>query len=58
VNSTSPKHIDRYDISDRCLWTGGICWVIYTGQALPTPPFPHSLTTFEASRYGYWTIHS
>jgi hypothetical protein len=48
VNSTSPKYIGRYNISSRhshynvsarCFWTGGICWVIYTGQAstYPTP---------------------
>jgi hypothetical protein len=48
VNNTSPKYIcrckirsrhGRSNISDKCVWTSGICWLICTGQA-NTHPHP------------------
>jgi hypothetical protein len=41
------RHSDC-NVSDKFFWTGGICWVIYTGQADTYPTLPAFLKCFPS----------
>ena len=49
------------NVSDSGIWTYSSSWVMqYTlARRIPThPTFPHSLNTFQVSKYGNWTVCS
>ena len=55
---TRHSHCNVSDKGFEHVVVAGSCSIHWPGEYPPTPPSPHSLNTFQVSRYGNWTVCS